>query len=153
MKFGDKIIYMRGVRAMTQEQLGKAAGITKRAVAAYETEGVIPHRNTMKKLAAALQVSYDYLNQEEITDPKAGLDKMDYMDRAEAAVGTSGADDISALLSANEALFAGGSLDEAAKDVFYQAITKAYIESKLEAKKKFGRKKASGGVAEHKDNM
>ena len=39
------------------------------------------------------------------------------------------------------ALFAGGELDEEAKDAFYQAVTKAYLSCKMEAKKTFGRKK------------
>ena len=42
---------------------------------------------------------------------------------------------------ANRALFAGGELDEEAKDAFYQAVTKAYLSCKMEAKKTFGRKK------------
>ena len=37
--------------------------------------------------------------------------------------------------------FAGGELDEEAKDAFYQAVTKAYLSCKMEAKKTFGRKK------------
>ena len=32
-------------------------------------------------------------------------------------------------------------LDEEAKDAFYQAVTKAYLSCKMEAKKTFGRKK------------
>ena len=45
------------------------------------------------------------------------------------------------ILEANRALFAGGELDEEAKDAFYQAVTKAYLSCKMEAKKTFGRKK------------
>ena len=43
--------------------------------------------------------------------------------------------DINEILEANRALFAGGELDEEAKDAFYQAVTKAYLSCKMEAKK------------------
>ena len=46
-----------------------------------------------------------------------------------------GARDINEILEANRALFAGGELDEEAKDAFYQAVTKAYLSCKMEAKK------------------
>ena len=45
------------------------------------------------------------------------------------------------LLERNAALFAGGELSEEAKDAFFTAVTKAYLECKEEARKTFGRKK------------
>ena len=45
------------------------------------------------------------------------------------------------ILEANRALFAGGELDEEAKDAFYQAVTKAYLSCKMEAKKHLGEKR------------
>lgn len=43
--------------------------------------------------------------------------------------------DINIILEANRALFAGGELDEEAKDAFYQAVTKAYLSCKNGSKK------------------
>ena len=45
------------------------------------------------------------------------------------------------LLERNAALFAGGELSEEAKDAFFTAVTKAYLECKEQAKKTYGRKK------------
>lgn len=89
----------------------------------------------------ALNVSYDYLKHDEITDPSYGIEKMDYIDEVNGQLGEKGAKDINEILEANRALFAGGELDEEAKDAFYQAVTKAYLSCKMEAKKTFGRKK------------
>ena len=98
-------------------------------------------QSTMRKLAHALNVSYDYLKHDEITDPSYGIEKMDYIDEVNGQLGEKGARDINEILEANRALFAGGELDEEAKDAFYQAVTKAYLSCKMEAKKTFGRKK------------
>ena len=95
----------------------------------------------MRKLAHALNVSYDYLKHDEISDPSYGIEKMDYIDEVKDQLGEKGARDINEILEANRALFAGGELDEEAKDAFYQAVTKAYLSCKMEAKKTFGRKK------------
>ena len=69
------------------------------------------------------------------------IEKMDYIDEVNGQLGEKGAKDINEILEANRALFAGGELDEEAKDAFYQAVTKAYLSCKMEAKKTFGRKK------------
>ena len=50
-------------------------------------------------------------------------------------------ENINEILEANRALFAGGELDEEAKDAFYQAVTKAYLSCKMEAKKHLDEKR------------
>ena len=44
------------------------------------------------------------------------------------------------LLKQNEALFAGGSLSEDQKDMFFEAVSRAYFMNKQHAREKFGRK-------------
>ena len=46
------------------------------------------------------------------------------------------------LLTRNVALLAGGTLDQEAKDAFFEAIMTAYVTCKNEAKAKFGQKKS-----------
>ena len=48
---------------------------------------------------------------------------------------------MAALLMKNEAMFAGGTLSEDQKDMFYEAISRAYFANKQHAREKFGRKK------------
>ena len=135
MNFSDKIKYQREQNHLTQKELAELVGVSQRAIAAYESSGTIARISTMRKLAHALNVSYDYLKHDEITDPSYGIEKMDYIDEVNGQLGEKGARDT------NRALFAGGELDEEAKDAFYQAVTKAYLSCKMEAKKTFGRKK------------
>lgn len=57
--------------------------------------------------------------------------------------GANGVRDMDELLRDNAALFAGGELTQEQKDAFFEAVMYAYVTSKEEAKKKFGRKKKS----------
>ena len=127
MNFSDKIKYQREQNHLTQKELAELVGVSQRAIAAYESSGTIARISTMRKLAHALNVSYDYLKHDEITDPSYGIEKMDYIDEVNGQLGEKGARDINEILEANRALFAGGELDEEAKDAFYQAVTKAYL--------------------------
>lgn len=47
---------------------------------------------------------------------------------------------MNALLEQNAAFFAGGELSQEAKDDFFQAVMKAYLTCKEEARKTYGRK-------------
>lgn len=143
MNFSDKIKLQRERNHLTQKELAELVGVSQRAIAAYESSNTIARISTMRNLAHALNVSYDYLRNEDITDPNYGIEKMDYIDEVKGRLGEKGARDIDEILEANRALFAGGDLDEASKEAFYQAVTKAYLSCKMEAQKTFGRKKSS----------
>ena len=69
MNFSDKIKYQREQNHLTQKELAELVGVSQRAIAAYESSGTIARISTMRKLAHALNVSYDYLKHDEITDP------------------------------------------------------------------------------------
>ena len=134
MNFSDKIKFQREQNHLTQKGLAELVGVSQRAIAAYESSGTIACISTMRKLAHALNVSYDYLKHDEITDPS-------YIDEVHGQLGEKAARDINNILEANRALFAGGELDEEAKDAFYQAVTKAYLSCKMEAEKHLGEKR------------
>ena len=68
MNFSDKIKYQREQNHLTQKELAELVGVSQRAIAAYESSGTIARISTMRKLAHALNVSYDYLKHDEITD-------------------------------------------------------------------------------------
>ena len=55
--------------------------------------------------------------------------------------GIKGAREATEILTRASALFAGGELDEEAKDIFFQSLMEVYLESKEEARSKFGGKK------------
>lgn len=141
-KFSEKVREARQLLHLTQEDLGDLVGITKRAVIAYENSDVLPRRNVKLKLAEALRVSIDYLDNEDIEDPTYGLDKIEYVEETRDRFGNKAAKEIDFLLERNTALFAGGALDQEAKDAYFAAVTKAYWAAKEEARKTYGRKKA-----------
>lgn len=138
--FGEKVRARREELRLSQEQLASLAGITRRSVVSYETTSKIPYASTVRKLAAALGVTERYLMHDEIDDPQAGIDEEPFIQEAREAFGKKGADEMAALLSQNEALFAGGTLSEDQKDMFYEAVTRAYFANKERARDKYGRR-------------
>lgn len=140
MTLSDKIKRSRELMGITQKELAAQIGVSQRTIAAYESDGAIPRRSTMGRLAHALRVSVKYLSDETCTNPVEELEKDEYVEEAYALYGSSGAAAVERLLYENTALFAGGELSEEQKDEFFQSIMKAYIACKEEAKKKYGKK-------------
>ena len=124
--FSEKIKEAREELKLNQQQLGELVGVSKRSIAAYETTDTKPRGNIARKLAAALQVSVDFLLNDEITDPNYGIEKAPYIEEARERLGPKAAKEMDVLLEQNVALFAGGALDQEAKDAFFEAVMKAY---------------------------
>lgn len=66
---------------------------------------------------------------------------MDYVEEMRQKGGRREALDLEEMLRKNQALFAGGTISEEAKDAYFQAVMKAYLECKEAAKNTYGRKK------------
>ena len=75
MTFSDKIKVSRELCNLTQQQLADKVGVSKRTIASYESTDARARSSTMRKLAMALGASYDYLANDEITDPQQGIEK------------------------------------------------------------------------------
>ncbi len=60
-----KLAIWRIRRGMTQEQLAEASGLHKQTIFRIENKGVIPHPDTLTKIAKALNVSTEELLVEE----------------------------------------------------------------------------------------
>ena len=140
MTFSDKIKLSREAAKLTQLELAKAVGVSQRTIASYETGGAIARRSTTEKLANALKVSVKYLTDPNCEDPMEEIEKDSYIAEARARYGAKGARDVNELLADNAALFAGGELSQDQKDAFFEAVMKAYITCKDEARNKFGHK-------------
>ena len=141
MTFSDKIKRSREVVKLTQLELAKAVGVSRRTIASYESGGARARRSTTEKLANALKVSVKYLSDDSCTDPLEDIEKDEYIDQARALYGAKGVRDMEELLRENTALFAGGELSQEQKDAFFQAVMTAYVTCKEEASKKFSSKK------------
>ncbi|MBR6109947.1 MAG: helix-turn-helix transcriptional regulator [Clostridia bacterium] len=138
--FSEKVKEARVSLGISQPQLGKKIGLSVRSVIAYEKGEKKPRPASMLKLAKALGVSVKFLSDDECEDPMADIEKDDYIAEARERYGAAGAKNMDELLSANTALFAGGELSQEQKDAFFEAVMKAYITCKEEARRKFGKK-------------
>lgn len=141
MNFSDKVKRSRVDKKLTQQQLADLMGVSKRTIVTYESGRAMARISTLTKLAEALGVSVDYLQNDEITDPTYGIEKDPYVDKVRRRYGSKAGREMNALLEQNVALFAGGELSQDAKDDFFQAIMKAYLTCKEEAQKTYGRKR------------
>lgn len=140
--FSEKVISARKDLGLTQTQLGDAIGVSLRTILDYEKGRKAPRPSTMLKLAKALKVSVKFLSDDSCENPTEDIEKDSYIEEARSLYGSQGARDVDQLLADNAALFAGGELSQEQKDIFFEAVMKAYLASKEEARTKFGHKNA-----------
>ncbi len=139
--FADKVKDARAELGLSQIQLGEMVGVSNRAIVSYESGEKKPRRSTMLKLAKALKVSVKFLTDDSCMNPMEDIEKDGYIEEAREKYGAKGARDMETLLAENAALFAGGDLSQEQKDVFFEAVMKAYLACKEESRKKYGHRK------------
>ena len=141
MTFGDKLQNARLALNLSQIELGEKAGVSERSIYSYEQTGTFPRTAVLKRLAEALNVSVTYLMDEDETDRMKNLGEELFIANAKNKFGHTGAREAQAILEKASALFAGGELDDEAKDIFFQSLMEVYFESKAEAREKFATKR------------
>ena len=141
-EFGEKITTARKKAKLSMIQLAEMVGVSRRSIYSYETGLSTPRQNMLRKLAKALGVTIEYLTTNDCDDPEQGRIREENVDAARELFGSKGAMEAEELLTRNVALLAGGTLDQEAKDAFFEAIMTAYVTCKNEAKAKFGQKKS-----------
>ena len=147
MTFGEKIKEARLAMNLSQTELAQLTGISERSLYTYEQLGTLPRKNNIRKLAEALHISVSYLLDEDETDTQSQIDDDLFIMEARKKFGSKGAKEAQDVLGRVNSLFAGGDLDEEAKDVFFQAVMAAYMDSKKNARDKYTPKK----YRKHKD--
>jgi len=144
MTFGEKLQKARLALNLSQVELGEKVGVTERSIYSYEQTSAFPRKAVLEKLAEALRVSVTYLRDENETDKLKDIDEAYFLDEAKSKFGLKGLKEAQEVISRASALFAGGELDDEAKEIFYQSLMEVYMESKAEAREKFTpRKRAS----------
>lgn len=137
MTFGEKLINARVTLNLSQTELAEKVGVSERSIYSYEQTGTLPRTQVLKKIAEALNVSVSYLMDEEETDKYKNISEEIFIANAKNEFGYKGAHEAQSVLSRASALFAGGELDDKAKDIFFQSLMEVYLESKAEAREKF----------------
>jgi len=138
MDFQERLVKLRLLKKLTQEELASLAGLTRRSILNYEQGTRTPSTETVLKLAKALEVDKDALMSDEEY----------FVVEAAEKYGSTGKKQAQQLIENAQALFAGGRISDADKEEVLKAITEAYWESKLINKKytpkKYRKKKDDG---------
>ena len=137
MTFGEKLKSARLTLNLSQIELAERAGVTERSIYSYEQTGTLPRAAVRKRLADALSVSATYLLDENETDIHKDIDKELFIANVKNEHGLKGAKEATEVLSRASALFAGGDLEDDAKDIFFQSLMEVFLESKAESREKF----------------
>jgi transcriptional regulator with XRE-family HTH domain len=140
MTFGEKMKQARLKLNLSQSELAAMTGISERSLYSYEQLGSMPRSSNLKKIADALNVSVGYLMDEDETDTQMNSDKDIFLANVKNSYGYKGAKEAKEVLTRASALFAGGDLNDEAKEVFFQSLMEVYLESKAEARAKFSPK-------------
>lgn len=141
MTFGEKVKQARLALNLSQSELAEKTGISERSLYTYEQTGTLPRSGNVQRIAEALNVSVGYLLDEDEAETQKNIDQDIFLANVKNRYGYRGAREATDVLSRAAALFAGGELDDKAKDVFFQSLMEVYIASKEEAREKFSPKK------------
>ncbi len=139
-RFSEKLRQARKAAKLTQSELAEAAGVTQRSLTNYERGIALPRQKVIRKLATALNVTVEYLINDQIDDPDSGRLREERVNEVRQRFGGQGAQEMTELMERSVALLAGGSIDQEAKDAFFDALMTAYITCKNEAREKFSPK-------------
>ena len=140
MSFGEKLLNARVALNLTQNELAKKIGVSQRSVYSYEKNNIIPRKNVLMKIAESLFISIAYLLDETESDKYKNIDQDFFLANVKNEFGNKAVKEASEILSRASVLFAGGELDDETKDAFFQSLMEVYLESKNEARGKFGKK-------------
>ena len=132
MTFGEKIKAQRKKLHMTQDDLARSAGVSRRTVTSWETDQTLPRtRKVYDTLSRILQVPVSYL----LNDDEA------FIADAKERFGYRGKKDAEKLSRELSALFAGGDMADEDMDALMFAVQQAYVDAKRKNKEKYTPKK------------
>ena len=133
----EKLREARARLHMNQTELANKVGVTQRSITDYERGAATPRASTIRKLAAALQVTYTYLTDDDCDDPQEGARREDIIEDARSKFGSRYASQLNRMLDDSVASFAGGDIPDEDMDLFVEAFMSAVALGKERARKKF----------------
>ena len=126
MTFGEKVKEGRAKHNLSQVELAKLVGKSRRTVIDWECDRALPRtRNVYDDLAKVLEVPVSYL----LTDDA------EFIVSSEEKFGYRGRKDAEELVKELTGMFAGGEMAEEDMDAMMLAVHKAYVEAKENNKK------------------
>lgn len=126
MKFGEKLRKLRTEKSLTQDEVSKAIGVSRRTYVSYEQDGRYPRkREVYGKLAEVFGCDVNYLMTED----------EEFITQVSEQYGSRGKRQAEELVAELSGMFAGGELSESDKDAVFFALQKAYVLCKEDNKK------------------
>ncbi len=126
MKFGEKLKKLRAEKNVSQEEISKEIGVSRRTYIGYEQEGRYPKkREVYSSLASYFGIDINYL----LTEDE------EFVSDASTKYGSRGKRQAEELVAELSGMFAGGELSDTDKDAVMIALQKAYFDAKEENKK------------------
>ena len=126
MKFGEKLREQRIKHGLTQDELAKALGVTRRTLCHYEQLERYPKQRAFyAKLADFFAVDVNYF----LTEDE------EFLTAAAEKYGRRGLSQAQSVLDQAAALFAGGELSADDQEAFVREIQELYFDAKERAKK------------------
>ena len=135
MTFGQKVKYHRKNLKITQDELARRIGVTRRVVTSYENDQSRPRGIAgYQRLADALGVNINLL---------LSVDEA-FIANAEEEFGYRGKIESQKILDEVTGLFSGGEMEEEDMDELMLAIQQAYVTAKRRNRKNYAKKTNSG---------
>ncbi len=126
MKFGEKLRKLRAEKNVSQEEIAKEIGVSRRTYIGYEQDGRYPKkREIYSSLAAYFNVDTNYL----LTEDE------EFISEASEKYGSRGKRQAEELVAELSGMFAGGELSENDMDAVMIALQKAYFDCKEDNRK------------------
>lgn len=126
MTFGEKLKDLRVRKGLSQENVAKILGVSRRTIIYYENGTSYPrNRDVYNKLAKEFGVDVNYLRTE----------NEEFMEDVGQLYGRRGQMQAQDILEQSRGLFAGGTLSPEDEIAFIQEIQQMYLDSKKKAKK------------------
>ncbi len=77
MTFGEKIVYLRKLKGLSQDQLAEQLGVTRQSISKWERDEVIADTDRVLAISKLFGVSCDYLLDDTLTDASYGRNGFD----------------------------------------------------------------------------
>ncbi len=126
MNFGDQVRELRTRKGMTQGDLAKLLGVSRRTIVSYELGTTYPRfRSIYDKLAECFDVKVDELRTED----------EEFLTKISEEFGGRAQKQVIDMKAQFEGLMAGGELSPEEKDAFMLDLQEIFVDAKREAKK------------------
>lgn len=135
--FGQKMKMARISGKISQTDLARRVGVSRRSIFDYENDNAIPRRKTLQKIADELNVTATYLTNPDEDNPKAGKARELCEDAVREKFGETAVREMDDLSERASAFFAGGEISQADKDALFEIMATAYYAAKIKAGEKF----------------